>query len=267
VHAQHRQGCEARITGDPERAIITVNSRRLRRRRRSSIGHELGHWQHHRGRILVCRANDIGRGRRNASPAERTADSYAADLLLPAYLFKPVARAYPKLDFATVQVIADIFDASYTATAIRLVETGHAYALLVCHGREGRKWFTSTPGVADRWFPRKDLDNESSAPDVLSGRAGDDAGLRRSAPTPGSTASKRPATRCSNRQSRKALMKSSPSSSLAMKRCWKTPNLFRRDAADWIACPVEELQLATQRQDQSRGHRGLSWPRIARMFR
>ena len=179
MHAQHRQGCEARITGDPERAIITVNSRRLRRRRRSSIGHELGHWQHHRGRILVCRANDIGRGRRNASPAERTADSYAADLLLPAYLFKPVARAYPKLDFATVQVIADIFDASYTATAIRLVETGHAYALLVCHGREGRKWFTSTPGVPDRWFPRKDLDNESSAPDVLSGRAGDDAGLRK----------------------------------------------------------------------------------------
>ena len=170
-------GCEACITGDTQRAIITVNSRRPRRRRRFSIGHELGHWQHHRGRILVCRADDIGRGRRNASTAERTADSYAADLLMPAYLFRPVTRAYPKLDFATVRAVADIFDASYTATAIRLVETGHAYALLICHGRDGRKWFTSTPGVPERWFPRKDLDEESSAADVLSGRAGDNAGL------------------------------------------------------------------------------------------
>lgn len=172
-------GCDACITGDTERAIITVNSRSPPRRRRFSIGHELGHWQQHRGRILVCRADDIGRGRRNASTAERTADAYAADLLMPAYLFKPVARAYSKLDFATVRAIADVFDASYTATAIRLVETGHAYALLVCHGREGRKWFTSTPGVPERWIPRKDLDEGSRAPDVLSGRVGDDAGLRK----------------------------------------------------------------------------------------
>lgn len=172
-------GCEACITGDSERAIITVNSRSPRRRRRFSIGHELGHWQHHRGRILVCHADDIGRGRRNASPAERIADAYAADLLMPACLFKPVARAYPRLDFATARAIANVFDASYTATVIRLVETAHAYAVLVCHGPEGRKWFTSTPGVPERWFPREDLDDESSAPDVLSGRTGDDAGLRK----------------------------------------------------------------------------------------
>jgi Zn-dependent peptidase ImmA (M78 family) len=171
--------CEACISGDMERAIITVNSRSPRRRRRFSIGHELGHWQYHRGRILVCRSDDIGRGRRNASPPERIADAYAADLLMPAYLFKPAARAYPKLDFTTVRALADVFDASYTATAIRLVEIGHAYAVLVCHGREGRKWFTSTPGVPERWFPRKDLDEESSAPDILSGRTGDDAGLRK----------------------------------------------------------------------------------------
>lgn len=172
-------GCEACITGDTERAIITVNSRSPRRRRRFSIGHELGHWQHHRGRILVCRAEDIGSGRRNASVAERTADAYAADLLMPAYLFKPVARAYPRLDFATVRAIADVFDASYTATAIRLVETGHAYAVLICHGRGGRKWFTGTPGVPERWFPRKDLDGDSSAPNILSGRTVDDATPRK----------------------------------------------------------------------------------------
>ena len=34
-------------------------------------------------------------------------------------------------------------------------------------------------GVPERWFPRKDLDAESNAPDILSGRAVDDAGLRK----------------------------------------------------------------------------------------
>ena len=172
-------GCEACITGDAERAIITVNSRSPRRRRRFSIGHELGHWKHHRGRILVCRADDIGSGRRNLSPAERAADAYAADLLMPTFLFKPAARAHPKLTFRSVRTLADMFDTSYTSTAIRLVETGHAYALLVCHRKQGRKWFTGAPGVPERWFPQNDLDHESSAFSILFGQQPDDAAPRR----------------------------------------------------------------------------------------
>jgi hypothetical protein len=35
------------------------------------------------------------------------------------------------------------------------------------------------PAYGERWFPSKGLDEESSAPDVLSGRAGDDASLRK----------------------------------------------------------------------------------------
>jgi IrrE N-terminal-like domain len=99
-------GCGACITGSSERAIITVNSRSPRRRRRYSIGHELGHWKHHRGRILVCRSDDFGRGRQNALPAEREADAYAANLLMPPYLFGPIARSFKKLDFKTVRTNA-----------------------------------------------------------------------------------------------------------------------------------------------------------------
>jgi len=105
---------------------------------------------------------------------ERVANSYAADLLMPRYLFDPVARAHPKLNFKTVNALAGIFDASLTATAIRLVEGGHTRALLFCHSSAGRKWFTRGPDVPERWFPKDALDADSFAFGVLYGGNADD---------------------------------------------------------------------------------------------
>ena len=167
-------GCEARIVGSADRAIITVNSRSNPRRQRFSIGHELGHWHHDRGRVLLCQAEDIGRASIGTLHPERVADRFASSLLLPAYIFRPIARAYPKADFQTVSAIADTFDASRTATAIRLVENRHFVACLVCHGLRGRKWFTRSPEVPDRWFPREDLAAESFAFEILNGSAAED---------------------------------------------------------------------------------------------
>ncbi len=64
-------GCEARIIGSGDRAIITVNSSSIPRRNRFSIAHELGHWHHHRGQCLVCRAEEYRP--RTASSPERVA--------------------------------------------------------------------------------------------------------------------------------------------------------------------------------------------------
>ncbi|MGJ0535405.1 ImmA/IrrE family metallo-endopeptidase [Methylocystis sp.] len=177
VRYQSLDGCEARIIGHGDQAIITVNSRSSYRRNRFSIAHELGHWRHHRGRCLVCRATEVG-GREAMSP-ERVADDYAADLLLPNYLFKPIARQHPKLDFASVKAIADLFEASQTSTAIRLVEADHAAALLICHGFRGRKWFVRSPSVPSRWFPRDNLDPDGFAFGILHGGKSDDAFPRR----------------------------------------------------------------------------------------
>jgi len=165
-------GCEARIVGCNGAAIITVNERSPPRRRRFSIAHELGHWCHDRGKHLVCRVEEM-RPRDQLSP-ERIADGYAADLLMPRYLFKPAARVYPKLNFKTVSELASAFDASITATAIRLVEDRHSPALLVCHGKGGRKWFSRGTDVPPRWFPKDTLDAESYAFEVLFGAKPDD---------------------------------------------------------------------------------------------
>lgn len=167
------EGCEARIIGNGDQAIITVKTDSQYRRKRFSIAHELGHWHHHRGQCLVCRAEEQYRPRDPLSP-ERIADGYAADLLLPSYLFRPLARQHARLTFKAINALAEAFMASQTATAIRLVESDHSPALLVCHGPNGRKWFTRAPSVPQKWFPQDALDADSSAYGVLFGSKADD---------------------------------------------------------------------------------------------
>ena len=168
-------GCEARIIGHGDRAIIRVNRSSHPRRQRYSIGHELGHWHHHRGRMLICRSEDIGNRKQGTPQLERVADSYAADLLLPRHIFVPVSRQYAEASFRTVRDLGNLFDTSLTATAIRLVESRHSPTVLVCHGPKGRKWFTRSRDVPERWFPRNELDSESFAFELLRGQGQEQA--------------------------------------------------------------------------------------------
>ena len=161
--------CEARIVGRDGSAIITVDSRVHPKRRRFSVAHELGHWHRHRGVCLLCRSRDIGRplsdGRRTSVAAnpELQADAYASDLLLPGYLFRPMAADLDRLTLAAVRSLAEQFRTSLTATAIRALETNRFPAMLVCHGQSGMRWFRRPPIVPDRWFPRSDLQPGSPA--------------------------------------------------------------------------------------------------------
>jgi hypothetical protein len=172
VRYRKLEGCEARIIGCNNTAIITIGKDCFDRRKRFSLAHEIGHWTRHKGQTLVCRVEEsLPQGR--MSP-ERVANNYAADLLMPRYLFNSAARSFAKLNFKTVTDLADIFQTSRPATAIRLVENGHSPAFLVCHGSKGRKWFVRGPDVPSRWFPKDDLDSDSFAFGVLFGRVTDD---------------------------------------------------------------------------------------------
>ena len=117
----------------------------------------------------MCRPEDIGNPSRSPIDPERAADSYAADLLLPRYLFVPMANALGKTTFEALDKLTAKFSVSMTATAIRLVEYGPEPAMLVCHGRLGRKWFNRPRHIPERWFPREDLDADSFAFEVLHG--------------------------------------------------------------------------------------------------
>lgn len=164
------RSCEARICGCGDKAIISVDDTRIPQRQRFSLAHEIGHWTYHRGQLLVCRSKDIGSfGARGATNPESVADQFASELLLPAYILRPVIAQYKVLNLKTVGEISTAFKASRTATAIRLVQSNKFHAMLVCHSRKGRKWFLRPPCVPDRWFPRDELDRESYAFETLYG--------------------------------------------------------------------------------------------------
>lgn len=163
-------GCEARILGVGDKAVITVDKRAIPSRRRFSAAHELGHWHHHRGRSFICRKDDIGNPKLLPTHPERVADEYAADLLMPQYLFGPIANELKKCSFKSVDALREEFQTSVTATAIRLVDLGPEPAMLICHTHKGRAWFRRPECIPTRWFPQDELDADSYAFDVLNGR-------------------------------------------------------------------------------------------------
>lgn len=163
--------CEARIIGTDDIAIITVNKNVSPQRQRFSICHELGHWILHRRRMLVCQDNEIERPGLGAASMERAADRFAAELLMPSYLFVPIAQSLGKPSMHVVQKLSEVFNTSYTAAAIRLVEVNRLPVLLTCHGVQGRNWFTKSQTVDDEWRPQHELSPDSAAFSMIFGQA------------------------------------------------------------------------------------------------
>jgi hypothetical protein len=164
-------GCEARILGIGDEAIITVRKESRRERQRFSIGHELGHWMRDRGKLAFhCEGADYTREWQEDNP-EKRANRYATDLLLPDFMFTPRAKNRP-ITFATVEGLAEEFRTSLTATAIRLVELGSFPAMVVCMSLRGRCWFIRGEDVPACLFPADRPDRNSLAHTLLAGQRG-----------------------------------------------------------------------------------------------
>ena len=160
-------GCEARIIGYRDRAIITINENSWRGRQRFSGGHELGHWMHDRGEIAFrCDYEVYVRGWRASNPEAR-ANRFAADLLLPLSMFRPRARGLP-VTFGSARSLANTFKMSLTATAIRLVEHGGLPSMLVCNSPQKKEWFVASPEVSGRLWPLVRPQQGSAAASLLS---------------------------------------------------------------------------------------------------
>lgn len=162
-------GCEARIVGFGDRAIITVRDDIPRGRQRFSVGHEIGHWLRDRARIAFACTDRVFRSEWGPDNPERRANRFAADLLLPEPMFRPAARSQP-VNLATAESLAATFQTSLTATVIRLVELGPQPAMVVCSSREGRRaWFFCSQDVP--FWPHDALDRETVAWDIARGSA------------------------------------------------------------------------------------------------
>lgn len=162
-------GCEARLVGYGNKAIATIKTDSDARRKRFSIAHELGHWNLHRGRSFECRVTDLIDGYVAKPQQEREADAYASELLMPTYMFAPLAAKVKRPTFDAVIELAELFNTSVTATAIRFAKVNVWPVILVCHGTNGRQWFVRSKDVPERWFPQNELNSDSMAFDQLYG--------------------------------------------------------------------------------------------------
>lgn len=160
-------GTEARIVGSDNKAFITVNSESNPARRRFSIGHELGHWMWDRGKMAfacTARMQDHWYG----SDRESLANQFSADLLLPGTMFKPLAHRRDAT-LVTVRELAEDFQASLTATALRLLDYGSWPCMVVVHSAKGLEWHRATRGIDGKLWPCKELDPYSFAYDLMKG--------------------------------------------------------------------------------------------------
>ena len=142
VQYKELRSCDARIVGAGDRGVLSVDVNKSPERKRFSVAHELGHWQLHRGQIMMCRADEIDVGKKSNSAHERDADAFAAALLMPAYLFEPAAALVSKKEpWTQVAELSSIFKTSILATALRLISLGIWPGWLLSHGKHGRRWF------------------------------------------------------------------------------------------------------------------------------
>lgn len=167
VRYRELEGCEARLVAGPERAIITVNAHGHLRRQRFSIGHELGHWVENHGLGgFACAKEDISPRDQRAKGVETEANGFASQLILPSYLFEPMATG-KSITLDTADALAQEFNASLTATAIKLVKSASIPAAILCHNPAGLAWSTRS-----RLFPEnaripKELHQDTDAFELL----------------------------------------------------------------------------------------------------
>lgn len=158
------EGCEARLVVNDDRAIISVNSTTSNEgRKRFSLAHELAHWICDRNAgSFLCAKEDIGPQNAEAKSVEANANSFASQLILPDYLVSPwMIGKRTNLDVASQ--LRDEFNASLTASAIKLVKRSSTPSCVACHSQSKLVWFQKNPSFPMDFHLKRELHQETSA--------------------------------------------------------------------------------------------------------
>jgi len=133
-------GCLARLVRKGKRGIIRTDSGiREEGRKRFAISHELGHWFLHESesQFFICTAEQMRDYKGSAMEVE--ANLFAAELLMPTPLFRPLASdVEPRLE--TVRSLATTFNTSLMAAAIRLLGFNKHECILVLSKNNVVSW-------------------------------------------------------------------------------------------------------------------------------
>lgn len=161
------KACDARLVGFGNRGVITIRSDQSAERQRFSIGHEIGHWRHHRNKVLMCQGGDIGEEREAGKQREKVADRFASSLLMPDYLFRPLVLEARRPSFELAMKLGRLFEVSVTAALRKIVASDLFPAVVASYGIKGRRWYEKAPRIDPAWVPKFEIDGRSRALNVL----------------------------------------------------------------------------------------------------
>lgn len=164
-------GCEARIIGADDRAIITVNSNSGSERQKFSIGHELGHWLKDRGKIgNLCKVSDMEIGQVQ-KPVENIANQFASELLMPHFLMQEEVKN-SKFNAEIARHVASRFGSSFMAALRRTVKMDLHMGFMACYKKCGtRRYFEKHSLLPGVFFPPNKVPKGSAIQRLINGES------------------------------------------------------------------------------------------------
>ncbi len=157
------KGADGRIVFGQRFSIISINSNiQNKNKRRFVIAHELGHLKLHRNlqRFFNCNERAFLEWHKKGSH-ESEANQFAAELLMPANLFKAEAS---KKRFTLDHIIelSHIFNTSITSTAIRYSELGK-FPIAIIYSQNGTiGWYSRSNNFTCKFLRVKECVPEHS---------------------------------------------------------------------------------------------------------
>lgn len=173
AHVIYRKldGCAARLVAADDRAVISVAVDDNLGRKRFSLGHELAHWMQDAQRTsFKCTSSDIGPQNAEAKNIEADANSFASQLILPDYLVWPWV-ADRKLSLELASAMGGDFQASLTASALKLLQRAKGPIAITCHDQRRLKWSRRSWDFSTDFYILNELHQETIAFEMAFGAA------------------------------------------------------------------------------------------------
>lgn len=166
--AESYEGALLRVPGS-RMGYIVLNSRiKEDSRRRFTLAHEIGHHvlPGQQELSMPCIAGRIENWQRALDPAERAANRFAAEILMPLVAIRQWLESEPSMD--AIQSIAAACETSLSSSAVRLM-TLTSYPAAVVWAQEGRaRWYTPSASFV-RWVRKGPLHEATLASRWLRG--------------------------------------------------------------------------------------------------
>jgi len=155
--------CAARLVAAGDKAVISVDKGSYAGRQRFSLAHELAHWICDKDRgSFRCANEDIGPQNDEAKNVEAHANGYASQLILPSFLVAPWLEG-KRANLDTAKALGDDFDASLTASAIKVAKRAQAQTCVACHNQTKRMWIQKNLAFPHDFYVKQELHQDTAA--------------------------------------------------------------------------------------------------------